>query len=93
MHSPTHKTCPPKCSLRCLLPSDTDGVPTGPTDLRECGSVKGEVIRFGDSPYPFGVDPTWRGECGLFESYRGRQGSKARRGGLWKATASERSWN
>lgn len=32
----------------------------GPSDLRSCPYVGGEVVLDGD-PYAFGVDPAWRG--------------------------------
>ena len=38
-----------------------DGHASPTTQLRDCGHSDGVIVRPGDYPYPFGVDPAWRG--------------------------------
>ena len=38
-----------------------DGQESPTTELRDCSHMDGLVVRPGDYPYPFGVDPVWRG--------------------------------
>jgi len=45
--------------FRCYIGSETS--PTGPTDLRDCSHAGGHIKFPGGEPYPFGVDPAWRG--------------------------------
>uniref|UniRef100_A0A7S3QLW0 V-type proton ATPase subunit a n=1 Tax=Dunaliella tertiolecta TaxID=3047 RepID=A0A7S3QLW0_DUNTE len=45
--------------FECYTP---DGKPSDVTDLRDCGHAGNKVVLPSDSdPYPFGVDPAWRG--------------------------------
>jgi V-type H+-transporting ATPase subunit a len=40
---------------------DGEATPTGPYYLKNCSYAGGEVGFEGPNPYPFGVDPVWRG--------------------------------
>lgn len=45
-------------SFGCFIGDEES--PSGPVDLRDCSHAHGEIRLISD-PYPFGVDPAWRG--------------------------------
>lgn len=77
----------PRC--RCVIKQAGEEV-AGPSDLRSCPYVGGEVVLDGD-PYAFGVDPAWRGtktELPYLNRWgKGGGGRRARGGGAGRGEA------